>query len=119
MISDDGLPAAFYGVVPQDSSFQLIDRSVVPVGSCFPPTAPDEADARPAGGVEDRVMRMRPLVAATGLQETDMSVFTDTRLMVGQDDTASTIVSQTPFLLRQLRFFQSRIGWAFRIGSQA
>ena len=41
-------------------------------------------------------MRMRPLVAATGLQETDMSVFTDTRLMDGQDDTASAICFPTP-----------------------
>ena len=41
-------------------------------------------------------MRIRALVAAPGMQERDMSVFTDTRLMDGQDDTASTFVFPTP-----------------------
>ena len=41
-------------------------------------------------------MRNRPIVAAPGMQETDMSVFTDTRLMDGQDDTVSTEFFPTP-----------------------
>ena len=96
MTAGDGFPPTFDGVVPQDSGCQPTDRGVVPVGSCFPPPAPGEADVRSAIGVEDGVMRIRPLVAAPWLQETDMSVFTYTRLMDGQDDTASTIFFNSP-----------------------
>ena len=59
-------------------------------------------------------MRIRPLVAAPGMQETDMSVFTDTRLMNGQHDTVSIVFFQSPFMLRQLRPLQSRIGRTLR-----
>ena len=42
------------------------------------------------------MMRIRPLVAAPGMQETDMRVFTDTRLMDGQHDTVSIVFSSPP-----------------------
>ena len=44
----------------------------------------------PHPGVEEGVVRIGPLAAAPGMQETDMSVFTDGRLLNGQDDTAYT-----------------------------
>ena len=40
--------------------------------------------------VDARAVRVRPLVAAPGVQETDMSIFTDARLMDGQDDALYT-----------------------------
>ena len=37
--------------------------------------------------VEPGTIRIRPLAAAPGVQKTDMSLFTDTRLVDSQDDT--------------------------------
>ena len=64
----------------------------------------------PHPGVEQGVVRIRPFAAAPGMQETDMSVFPDVRIMDGQDDTVYTDFFLTPVVLLQLKRLQRRIG---------
>ena len=47
-------------------------------------------------GVELGTIGIRPLAAASGVQEADVNVFTGARLMDGQDDTVYTDVFPTP-----------------------
>ena len=55
-------------------------------------------------------MWIRPLVAAPGMQETDMSVFTDSRLMDGHDDTAPTDFFSIPLHAAAAEALSYRVG---------
>ena len=68
-----------------------------------------EASTVSPPGVEPRMVRIRPLAAAPGVQETGMSVFTDTGLMDGQDDT----MKYTDFFLAPLNAAAG--GQAFKV----
>ena len=113
---DFGFPTAVTGVAPVDSGFLPGSRGVVPVVSTFPPTDTSVAPADscltpPVSGkasavssvqfrsaptsecpprVEHGVGGVRPLVATPGLQEPDLGVLTDIRLMDGFDGTPHT-----------------------------
>ena len=102
MLADNGFPPVVSDVVPTDSRFLPTTRGVVPAVCGLPPQASHEArvgqsvqcarkaSAVSAARVEPGAVRARPLVAAPGVQKTDMSVFTDVRLMDGQDDALFT-----------------------------
>lgn len=122
MTADGGFPSAFNSVVHQGSSFQPTDSGVVYVTSCFPPPASGEAGVGSSvsqPGVKKGVVRIRPLVAAPDMQETDMSVSTDARLIQGRDGTVSTKnLSYTPIhAAAAQKLTDSRVGRTFRLGT--
>ena len=108
MLADNGFPPVVSDVVPTDSSFLPTTRGVVPAVRGLPPQASHEArvgqsvqcarkaSAVSAARVEPGAVRARPFVAAPGVQKTDMSVFTDVRLIDGQDDALFTDFFSAP-----------------------
>ena len=108
VLADNGFTPVVSDVVPIDSSFLPVVCGIVPAVSGAPPPASGKARlgrsvqcANKAPTVdppraEQGAVRIRPLAAAPGAQKTDMSVFTDARLMDGRDDTMYTDVFTAP-----------------------
>ena len=69
--------------------------------------------------VQPRAVRVRPLAAVASVQNTDMSVFTDARLVDGQDDTLYTdFFPATLNGAAQRKLFQRRTGMKFSLETQ-
>lgn len=66
-------------------------------------------------GVELGMVRIRPLAAAAGVQEGDMSVVTDATLMNGQGETVYTNFFPAPLNAAHRNLFQRRIGMNFTL----